>query len=118
MYITHGRGREVTGGQVAKMLRMHDKGASYEHIARVMNISATTVRRYCTIDSFATGYEIRDEELPFIATEKTCGGCMYFKKLHATNSKPNFCAYTLMTGKAKDLTVPCAKCQLKRREEK
>ena len=107
----------MTGAQVARILRMHDKGASYAQIARELNISATTVRRACTIDSYATGYEIEDRELPFIATEKTCGGCVYFKKLHSTNSRPNFCAYTLMTGKAKDLTVPCAKCKLKRREK-
>lgn len=106
----------MTEKQVAKMLRMRDKGYSYTRIALELNTSNTTVRRYCQLDRYATGCSVKKEELPFIATEKTCGGCMYFQKLHSTHSKPNFCAYTLVTGKAKDITVPCAKCKLKRRE--
>ena len=106
----------MTEKQVAKMLRLRDKGYSYTQIALMMDTSQTTVRRYCQLDRYATGCNVSQDELPYIATEKTCGGCMYFQKLHPTHSRQNFCAYTLMTGKAKDITVPCAKCKLKRRK--
>lgn len=116
MCIDTQEGEKLTEKQVAKMLRLRDKGYSYTQIALMMDTSQTTVRRYCQLDRYATGCNVSQDELPYIATEKTCGGCMYFQKLHPTHSRPNFCAYTLMTGKAKDITVPCAKCKLKRRK--
>lgn len=101
---------------VAKIMKMRDKGASYIEIAHHLGVSRTTVARYCKLEIIAMDCKPRKEEQAFIATEKTCGGCHYFRKLHSTDQRPNFCAYTLMTGKAKDITVPCAKCKLKRSE--
>ena len=116
MYNTQREGRAMTDKQVAKMLRMRDKGESFTYIAHSLGVSITTVRRYCRLDGYPVSKEVTKSEKPFIATEKTCGGCMYFKKLHSTHKRNNFCAYTLMTGKAKDITVPCARCKLKRSE--
>lgn len=108
----------MTPKQVGQIFKMRDEGKTYKVIAKKLGVSQTTVRRYFQLDQYANGCDVKEKELPFIATEKTCGGCMYFKKLHPSHKKENFCAYTLMTGKAKDITVPCSKCKLKRKVEK
>lgn len=104
----------MTGKEVAKMLRLRGKGMSYIAIALEMNTSATTVRRYCQLDGYAQTNKPDRKELAFICSEATCGGCIYFKKLHSTHAAPNFCSYTLDTGRAKDITVPCKKCKVKK----
>lgn len=114
MYNTKIGGSAVTAKQVALIVKLHDEGKTYTWIAQETGLSITTVRRYCQLARVATGHSVEDRERPFIATEKTCGGCHYFRKLHATDQRENFCAYTLITGKAKDITVPCAKCKLKK----
>ncbi len=108
----------MTPKQVARIFKMRDEGKTYKVISQALGVSQTTVRRYCQLDQYANGCDVAERELPFIATQKTCGGCMYFKKLHPSHKRENFCAYTLMTGKAKDITVPCSKCKLKRKESK
>lgn len=116
MYNTRVGERTMTDKQVAQMLKLRDRGCTYAQIALMLNTSQSTVRRYCQLDSYATGTNARKDELPYIVSEKTCGGCMYYQKLHPSHKHPNFCAYTLVTGRPKDITVPCAKCKLKRRK--
>ena len=105
----------MTEKQIAKMLKLRESGKTYSEIALAMNISRHTVGKYCALHESHGKISKKDRE--FIASEETCGGCIYFEKLHSTHTRPNFCSYTLRTGKAKDITVPCRRCKLKKMRE-
>lgn len=106
----------MTEKQVAKLLKLRESGKNYSEIALAMNISRHTVSKYCALHESLQN-KVSKKDRAFIVSEETCGGCIYFEKLHSSHTRPNFCSYTLRTGKVKDITVPCKRCKMKKMRE-
>lgn len=102
----------MTNEHLKVIKKMRADGATFSKIAERVPYGVTTIWRYCAGERKET--DARRNANKFLCSESTCGDCHYFRKMKHSDELRNYCAYTLITGKARDITKTCAECAEKR----
>lgn len=104
----------MTGKEYYEMKRMRNQGMTYEQIAKAMGLHKSTIAKNCRDEHEIEDFLFKKEVGDFICSDETCGDCEFFGYLNSESHYKDFCAYTLITGNARDISKPCAKCAEKK----
>lgn len=104
----------MTSQEYHNMKCLRNKGMTYEEIAKAMGYSKSAIAKNCRNEHETDDYLFKKEVGEFICSDETCGDCEYFGWLNSKSPQKDCCCYTLMTGNARDISKPCAKCAEKK----